>query len=247
MARVSVLSMVKDERDNIVKQLGAADKARLDEYFTSLRELEKRLQMELQKPAPLEACTVPPKFDKEATPGLLVDDAKTNHKLFAQLLAHAMACGQTQVANVKFSESLSNLRRQGSQQTFHMYSHEEPIDPVLGYQKEFEWFANQTAEALLDYINTLSSIKEGDKTLLDRSLVFYSTDSGYARTHSVENIPMFTIGSAGGRMKTGYHIVAKGDTGTRVGLTVMQAMGVPIGTWGTETNKTSKTFTDVMT
>ncbi len=246
MARASVLSMVKDQRDSLAKQLGASDKARMDEYFTSLRELEKRLDLELQKPAPLAGCTVPTKMTEQATPGLVIGDAIINHNLHAQLIAHAMACGQTQVASLNFGGSLSNLRKPGSQQTFHMYTHEEQIDPELGYQKNVEWFSNQVAESLLTFVKTFESMKEGDKTLLDRSLILYSTDSGYARTHSTENIPMMTIGSAGGRMKTGQHISAKGDTVTRVGLTVMQAVGVPIGTWGAESNKTSKTFTDVM-
>jgi len=246
MARASVLSMVKDQRDGLVKQLGATDKARLDEYFTSLRELEKRLELDLQKPAPLAACKIPNKIDEQATPGLVIGDAIINHSLHAQLIAHAIACGQTQVASVNFGGSLSNLRKPGSQQTFHMYTHEEMIDPALGYQKEVEWFSNQVAESLLAFVRTFESIKEGDKTLLDRSLIMYATDGGYARTHSTENIPLMTIGSANGRVKTGQHISAKGDTAARFGLTNMQSIGVPIGVWGTESNKTSKTFTDVL-
>ena len=176
----------------------------------------------------------------------MIGDAITNHKLFAGLLANAMACGQTQVASVNFGGSLSNLRKPGSQQTFHMYTHEEQIDAEKGYQVNVEWFSNQVAETLLEFARSFEGVREGGGTLLDRTLIMYSTDSGFARTHSTENIPMMTIGSAGGRMKTGYHLSAKGDTATRVGLTAMQAMGVPIGTWGTETNRTSKTFTEVM-
>lgn len=246
MARASVLSLVKEQRDDLYKQLGAADKARLDEYATSLRELEKRLDLELQKPAPLEACKVPNKLQEQATPGLVIGDAITNHNLFADLLAHAMACGQTQVASVNFGGSLSNLRKPGSQQTFHMYTHEEQIDAEKGYQVNVEWFSNQVAETLLQFARSFEGVREGAGSLLDRTLIMYSTDSGFARTHSTENIPMMTIGSAGGRMKTGYHVSAKGDTATRVGLTAMQAMGVPIGTWGSESNRTAKTFTEVM-
>ena len=246
MARASVLSMVKDQRDTLARQLGAADKARMDEYFTSLRELEKRLEIDLQKPAPLAACKVPNKMQEEGALGLVIGDAMINHKLHAQLIAHAIACGQTQVASLNFGGSLSNLRKPGSQQTFHMYTHEEAIDPVLGYQKEVEWFSNQVAESLRDFALTFQNFKEGDGNLLDRVVIMYCTDGGYARTHSTENIPLMSIGSAGGRMKTGLHISAKGDTVSRYGLTLMQAVGVPIGTWGAESNKTSKTFTDVL-
>jgi hypothetical protein len=59
MARQSVLSAVKEQRQDLERALGAADRARLDEYFTSLRQLERQLAMQLEKPAPLEACAIP--------------------------------------------------------------------------------------------------------------------------------------------------------------------------------------------
>ena len=246
MARASVLSGIKDRRDDLARQLGAADKARLDEYFTSLRELEKRLDLALQKPEPLPSCTVLNKIAEEAPLGVVMDDARNNHKLHAQLIAHAMACGQTQVASVNFGGASSGLRQPGSQQTFHMYSHEEQVDAALGYQKNCEIFSNQVAESLVDFVKAFENIREGDKTLLDRSVIFYSTDLGYARTHGLDNIPLMIIGNAGGRLKPGYHLSAPGDSVTRAGLTIMQALGVPLGAWGTESNRTSKAFTEVL-
>jgi hypothetical protein len=52
-------------------------------------------------------------------------------------------------------------------------------------------------------------------------------------------------GKAGGRVKTGLHVVGNGDPITRVGLTAMQAVGLPIETWGTRSLKTSKAITDI--
>lgn len=245
MARKSVLSTIRDKREKLVKHIGAADKARMDEHFTALRALENRLAIELEKPAPLEACSIPQKVETPVK-GRLITEARTCNQLMAALFAHAMACGQTHVGHLSFGGSLSNLRRAGSQQTFHMFSHEEQIDPALGYQKEFEWFSNQATEALFDFARAFESYKEGKGNLLDRSLIMYSTDSGYAKTHSLENLPMMTIGSAGGALKTGIHVQAKGDTVTRVGLTVQQAMGVSVGDWGTQSNNTSKTITEIV-
>ena len=73
-----------------------------------------------------------------------------------------------------------------------------------------------------------------------------SSDTGYAKVHSLDDMPILTAGSAGGRMKTGIHVAAKGDPSTRVGLTVQQAVGVPINSWGTDSMQTSKTITEVM-
>ena len=245
MARQSVLSAVKDQRDDLMKTLGASDRARLDEYFSSLRQIEQQLDLELQKPAPLEACSVPTKFE-EIAPGTEITQVTTNHKLFSGLLAHALACGQTRVINVTFSDATSSLRRTGSSMTHHVFSHEETVDPKLGYQPNVTWFASQAGHGLADMLTALDGIKEGQGTLLDRMLLLANTDTGYAKVHSLDNMPLITCGSAGGRMKTGIHVAAKGDPSTRVGLTVQQAVGVPINSWGTDSMQTSKTITEVM-
>jgi hypothetical protein len=246
LARQSVLSAVKEPRKSLEKSLGAADRARLDEYFTSIRQLEQQLDIQLQKPQPLQACTVPPAIN-EAPVGTEIETVVANHKIFAQLVAHAFACDQTRVANLVFSDMTSSLRRAGSPMIHHIYSHEEPIDEKLGYQPNVSYFYMRSMQGFADYLTALSSIREGDQTLLDRAVIFAATDTGYAKVHSVENVPMITAGGAGGRLKTGIHVVAKGDPATRVGLTVQQALGLSINSWGTDSMSTSKTITDVMT
>ena len=245
MARRSALSAVAEDRKGFAKTLGAADKARLDEYFTSLRSLEQQLDLELSKPAPLQACTVPTKTE-ESPVGTEVEIVKTNHKLFAGLLAHALACGQTRVINVAFTDATSSLRKAGGQQTHHEYSHEEPVDAVLGYQPTMAWFYGQVMESFGYMLSALDGIKEGDRTLLDRMLVMTGTDHGYAKLHGIENLPVLTAGGANGRVKTGMHFHAQGDTVSRIGLTVQQAMGVPVSTWGTESNQTAKPFGEML-
>ena len=101
-------------------------------------------------------------------------------------------------------------------------------------------------DSFRELVQQLDSIKEGDKTLLDRTLVFAFTDHGQARTHSMQKYPIFTAGSGGGRMKTGMHINAEGDAATRVGFTLMRALGMPLGSWGTESNKATKPFNELL-
>jgi hypothetical protein len=245
IARRSVLSAVGEHRRELVKQVGASDRARLDEYFTSLRGLEQQLDLSLQKPAPLASCSVPAAPTDHA-PGMLIDDVLANHKLFAGLLAHALACGQTRVFNVNLGSAGSPLRRPGDSSTFHTLTHEEGTDPKLGYQPTVAWFMTRVVEAYRDMLIALSSIREGDGTLLDRCIVVYSTDTGNARYHSMDNIPMMTAGGANGRLKTGFHVPAKGDPVTRVGLTVQQALGVPVNDWGTGSNHATKPFSEVL-
>lgn len=245
MARKSVLSAFGEERQGLMRELGSEDRSRLDEYFTALRELENQLNLELQRPAPLDACTVPENAE-EGAHSMVIDHAAADNRLFSKLLAHALACGQTRVINIVFDSAGGNLRTAGSPVTFHIHTHEEPVDPAIGLQRQVAWFQEQCMKSLNDTLTALDSIREGDGTVLDRIVMMYGTDTGFAKFHSVENMPMFTYGGAGGRMKTGIHVPANGDTTSRVGLTIMQALGLPVSRWGTESNDTSRTITEVL-
>ena len=244
--RRSALSMVSDERQAFLKEVGTTDRARLDQYFTSLRELEKQLELQLQKPEPLKACSLPGK-PQETVGDVVLDNILLNNRLYAEILAHALACGQTRVVNTIWSgPGQSNIRRANSPMTMHIYTHEEAIDEKLGYQPNVSWFHEQIMGGFLDVLKAFDGIREGDRTLLDRMILLAYTDHGYAKIHSLENIPMMTAGSGGGRIKTGIHVQAKSDTVSRVGLTIQQALGVPASSWGIDSNQTSKTISEIM-
>jgi len=245
MVRKSALSAIKEQRDALMMDVGAADRARLDEYFTSVRQLEQQLDIQLQKPAPLEACSVPGAPGSTKT-GTQIDDAIANHKLLVQILAHALACNQTQVINVVFADAGSSLRKAGSTVTHHQLTHEEPIDDKTGCQPEATYFVERIVEAFQTMLVTMDGIKEGDRTLLDRMLLFAFSECSYAKIHSLETIPMFIAGSANGKVKTGLHIAGNGDPVTRVGLTVQQALGLPLNSFGAGSMQTAKTITEVV-
>jgi len=246
MARQSVLSGVKDQLADIQGMVGAADKVRLDEYLTSLRQMEQQLSLELQRPEPLKACSVPTQPAGEMPPNAEVSTMLNNHRLFVRLLASALACGQTRVANIALTEGLSTLRKSGSAVIHHTHTHEEPVDPKLGYQPNVTWFIQNIMTAMGDMIATFDGFREGDRSLLDRMLVWVTSETGYAKMHALDNIPTLTVGGANGRLRTGQHIQTAGDPITRVGLTVQQAMGVPVNDWGADSMGTSRTITEIM-
>ena len=245
MLRQSVLSAVKENREDFLRQLGSADQARLDEYFTSVRQLENQLELQLQKPPPAEACKVPGKTADTAI-GTEVGQVLANHKLMAQLLAMALACNQTKVFNMVYSDSASCLRMPGEQMIHHLMTHEEPIDTALGYQPRTTYFVLRSMDAWVTFVQALAAVREGDGTLLDNTLVFAHSDTEYARIHSVSGIPMMTAGKAGGRIKTGIHVSMIGDPVTRAGFTMLQAMGVPLDQWGVGSMQTSKAITEIL-
>lgn len=245
MVHQSVLSAVAEDRRQLMRSAGADDRRRLEEYFTSIRQLEQQLALQLQPPVPVKNFTMP-----EAPPEVALDSEMENvmhtHKLMAGLLARALQCNQTRVVNVLLSDTTSNLRRPGSTTTHHTLTHEEPVNPELGYQEQVGWFATQSMLAWRDFLDELAAIPEGDGTLLDNCLILAHSDCSIAKAHAVEGIPTMVAGNAGGRVRTGFHMAGKADPVTRIGLTVQQALGLPLERWGTKAMETNRTITDLL-
>jgi len=245
MARESALSAITESRQGLVKQLGAADRARLDQYFTSLRQLEHQIAVQLEKPPPLPACVLPKvPVEPERANSDDVEATIEKHAILVNLVALALACDQTRVANIYFTSG--GLRRPGATTTHHVLTHEEQVDLKLGYQARVSWYEARMMENFVTMLRSLDGIKEGDGTLLDHSLILAFSEHGYAKLHTLDNIPMFLAGKAGGRVRTGMHIKAAGDPVTRVGLTIQQAMGLSVGSFGAGSMKTDRPFAELL-
>jgi hypothetical protein len=250
--RRSVLSAISDDRQAIMKKVGAEDKAKLDSYFTSLRSLEQRLDIQLQKPEPMPSCSKPAAMAKpidtapDGGPLTLAEEAMKRHDVFTQLFMHALACDQTRVVNLLIAEPMSQLRRIADPTSHHTHTHEEHIDEATGVQPNCNWFQQAYMKGLHDFAAAMDSIKEGDKTMLDRMVIFAYTDHGKPRIHSALDMPVITIGNGDGRMKTGMHINRPGDTVCRVSFSVLQAMGVSGGAWATGSNKVNTPISEVL-
>ncbi len=244
MVHKSVLSAVTEDRQRLMRSVGADDRRRLDEYFTAVRTLENQLALQLEPPAPVENFTLP-----DAPEDVVVDSEMEHvmetHRLMAGLLARALQCNQTRVFNVLLSDTTSNLRRRGSSTTHHTLTHEEPVNPELGYQEQVGWFASQSMLAWRDFLDALDAIPEGDGTLLDNCLVLAHSDCSIAKSHAVEGIPTMVAGNAGGRVRTGYHLAGNADPISRIGLTVQQAMGLPVERWGTNSMATDRSIPEL--
>ncbi|WP_278393751.1 DUF1552 domain-containing protein [Sphingobium yanoikuyae] len=239
MARRSVLSGVSEQRQALEARLGAADRQRLDQYFTSLRQLENQLDVQLTKPGPMQACVVPPKVP-DLPVNAEIENVMRNHEIMTDLLVMAMACDNVRLFNMNFNNGASSLTRVGSTITHHQLTHEEVLDNRLGYQPEVTFYVDKCMEAWTYFIKAMDAVKEGDRTLLDNSLVFAHSETEFAKFHTIDNIPMMTAGSAGGRIHTGQYITGDGSPVSRVGLTLQQAMGVPVDRWGTGSLETNK-------
>ena len=246
MIRKSVLSSVLETSKDLRKGLGTSDRARLDQYFTSIRELEGRLEVQLQKPPPAPQCIPPTNAAQDIPVGIDAALVEERHSAMADLLVLALVCNQTKVFNMVYSDSASNVTRTGYDKSHHAATHEEPVDPLLGYQPHSAWFVGEAMKSFGYFLSALARQPEGDGTLLDHLLVFAHSDQEIAKIHSLNGIPMITAGSANGLFKTGMHIDGKGDAGTRVGYTIQRAMGVPISSWGNRSLQTSRMISEIV-
>ena len=166
--------------------------------------------------------------------------------LLAQLLVMALACNQTRVFNMALSNAGSNLRKAGDPVSFHELTHEEPVDETLGYQPKATFFIERSMETFASMLRLMDGTREGAGTLLDHSLVLATSESNFAKIHSVDNLPILVAGQAGSKWKSGQHISGNGDPSSRIGLTIQQALGMPVTSWGDGAMRTSKPVTEVV-
>jgi hypothetical protein len=245
MLEQSVLSVVADDRKRAMQNLGAADQARMDQYFTSVREAELQTAAELTRPDIVAKVTIPP-APEEMTVNNALPNMRKVTPLMSRLGALALATDQTRVFNLSISEPGSQIFVPGDPLGYHQSTHEEPIDPILGYQPRVAQYNVYCMELYAAFLKELDAIHEGDGTLLDHSLVYAFTDVSFAKIHALDGIPLLMAGGASGRMKTGYHIAGDGNPVSRVGLTAQKAMGLSVDGWGGGSMETKSPYTELL-
>jgi hypothetical protein len=246
MMQKSVLSAVAEDRLRVMQNLGATDKARMDQYFTSVRQTELQMEAELQRPTIQAKVTIP----EAPSADLVANNAWPNQQvvtpLMARLGAIALATDQTRVFNLSVSHPQNSMFKPGDPLGFHQSTHEEPVDPKLGYQPRVSEYNIESMELFAAFLKELDAIPEGDGTLLDHSVVMAYTDQSYARIHSVDGLPILVAGGASGRLKTGYHIAGDNSAVSRVGLTLQKALGVSVDSWGQDSLMVRTPYTELL-
>ena len=246
MMRKSALSPVMEQIKDLNKVVGAEDKQRLDQYFSGLRQLETQFDRQLTKPEPLAAChpvKAPKEEAKTGNDSVLVQQ---RHNMMTDLMVMALACDQTRVFNMMLANPFSNTTKAGYDKPHHTCTHEEPRDEALGYQPNASWFVRRSMESWAYFVEAFTKVKEGDGTLLDNVFIMANSDVSNARVHSLEEMPAFTAGRAGGKLKTGLHSDCKGAQASRLGFTGMKVMGLDIPSWGTKSNQTNKELGELL-
>src|SRR2546423_3061489 len=195
----SILDAVAGQAKDLQRTVGPRDRNRLDQYFTSVRDLEQRMQMSRErerKPKPKVAASVPldpasPKAYMEKVK-LMYDMARlafeTDSTRSVSLLLDSVNSPAIEFGDVKTSDGYHNLSHHGKSK-----------EKLAQLKTIDEWHMKLLAELFSE----LKAAKEDGEALLDRTMILYGSNLGNANTHVTTNMPTIF---AGGGFKHGQHV-----------------------------------------
>ncbi len=216
----SILDWVGAEVARLQKQLGSSDRARLGAFLEEVREVERRIQRVEAHNASGEVRELP-----EAPIG--VPDSFEEHvKLMLDLQVLAFATDVTRVFSFKMGRdgSARVYPDSGIRSAFHPASHHgEREDRVTDFNK-----INRYHVSMIPYfLNKLKNTPEGDKNLLDNTVVIYGSPMGNSNVHNHKRCPLFLAGKGGGALRGNLHLkAADGTPMANAMLALMQDIGL---------------------
>jgi len=220
------LDVLMSEVERLRTRVGAEEYPKIEAHIEGLRAIERRIN---GPTAPTtEACTVP------AVPADSVV-RRENSATFRQdatammdLAAHAFACDQTRVASVQLSRGFSGIVHSwaGATQGHHSISHLAG-DQTAQLQAIDTWYATQFAYLL----NALNSVKEGNGTLLDNTLVVWGREMG-TTSHKMQPINLILAGGARGALPTGRLLDRNREPHAKLLVSISRLMGMNVSSFG---------------
>ncbi len=226
--RRSILDSVLGDAKSLDRRLGAKDKEKLDEYFSSIRDVETSLELEKRwssVPKPKPSMAEPENQSYVADIPVMFD-----------LLAVALQTDSTRIATYELAGAKFDTSFFGLSSGYHSLSHhgkkQEKVDGLVTIER-FQM------EQLARFLNKLQSIHEpdSDKSLLDNTMVLFGSGMGNGNAHVNKDLPIIL---AGGGFKHGEHKVYPKEEIRRVPLcnlylSMLQRFGVATGSFGTST------------
>lgn len=220
--RQSVLDAVRGQATALSGRLGASDRARLDQHLEGIRSIEMQIAALQADPPDYPACMRPAAPDAEYPDVDGRPQMSRVSRVMSDLMAMALACDQTRVFSVMYSQPVNNTLFGAHTAGHHQLTHDEP-DP----QPEVRDIVLSIMGDLAYFLGALDAIDEVDGTLLDHSAVLCTTDVSFGRTHSIDEYPLILAGSCCGTFRMGEHIRAPGgDNATKLTLSLIRAMDV---------------------
>lgn len=217
--RSSILDVVRADAERMKKGLGKNDLTKLDEYFAGVREIEQRIeQVEKEDAAAMPDLEVP--FGR-------VEAFRDHARLMYDLIAVAFQTDTTRVATLMMDSAGGNRRYKeiGINEDHHGMSHHRDRKETVAKLQKIDHYLIQQYEYFLE---KLDSISDGEHSLLHNSMALYGSGISDGNRHRHDDLPIVLGGSAGGKIKTGRHIVPNGETPMgNLFLSMLDIMGTP--------------------
>src|SRR5579872_418225 len=237
---MSILDRVKDRAETLSRKVSSEDKAKLDEYLTSVREVEKRVESTRKVKDQSDGLAKQknrPAFTMERPQNGLPEDLRDHAKLMCDIIAIAFQTDRTRVASLITARDLSSLYYPFLEvkAAHHGESHDNLSD---GYERISRFHLSQLA-----YLATkLDSMPEGEGTVLDNSCLMWLSNLWIGRLHVNSRLPLVLAGGLGGTLETGRTLnYLKADDEERrlcsLYLSIMDRMGVKLDRFGDATER----------
>jgi hypothetical protein len=230
--RGSILDTLLDDTKQYSRALGRDDRARLDQYLTSVREVEQRLHIAgewEQRPKPASAAPEPTD----------IQDKKLFFEKFDLMLSMAQLALESDSTRIvtlmvdAFATPVFSLHPgQDTTDGYHNLSHHGQAAAKL---RQLDDADRQQMALLQKLLRRLAEKKESGQRLLDRTMVLYGSNMGDSNTHDNTNLPILL---AGGGFKHGQHIAFRRDNNTPLSnlfVTMLQRMGVEAESFASST------------
>jgi len=227
--RKSILDMVREDTQKLTGNLGHSDRRKMDEYLTSVREIEVRIQN-----AERDNHTVTPGIDKpDGIPVAFADYIS----LMFDLQVAAFRSDLTRVSTLM-------IGREGSMRTYPEINIADSHHPLTHHRNNPEFIEKVTqintfhTTQFARFLGKLKSTSDGDGSLLDNSLVVYGSGISDGNRHTHENLPLLVAGRGGGSVKPGRHIAYGQETPvSNLYMTLLDRAGVHPESFGDSNGK----------
>ncbi len=232
-ARKSVLDFVAADAQQLRRRAGGSDRARLDEYFQSVREVEQQIERA--------ARFVPPDVPDTELPENIPGEFQTHVRLMYEIMALAFRTDSTRVCSFMLGNG-------GSDRTYpdvdvkdghHSLSHHRDQEDKIAALRRIDRYL---VEQFAWFLKRLKSMPEKDSTVLDHSMILYGSAISDGNRHRHENLPILLAGRGGGTIDTGRHVRYQEETPlNNLFLAMSQRMGADLESLGDSTGVLSLT------
>jgi hypothetical protein len=235
LRNLSILDRVKDRAQALTKKISATDKSKLDEYLTSVREVERRIERtRSSKETADDAAKAKnrPAWTMDRPANGLPEDLREHARLMCDIVAIAFQTDKTRVASLLLARDLSALYYPFLEvkDGHHSASHDNNSD---GYERISRFHLSQLAYLA----GKLDSMPEGEGTVLDNSCLMWINNLWIGRKHDNTRLPLVLAGGLGGTLKTGRSLnyLKAGNDNRKLCslyLSLMDRMGVKLDRFG---------------